>query len=168
MSKSKRKSRLINCKVQRALLFQFVCHWIYFFLAIVGVSFVMHAMFQPPSESYAAIFAEIKNDYMLMVYMMFALVPIFLRDLIKLSHRFVGPMVRLRKCLDKAARGEHVEPLKFRDGDFWNEMADSFNKLMERIPQAESAVAAATKSESTPDDYEPETSQTEGELVATP
>jgi hypothetical protein len=31
------------------------------------------------------------------------------------------------------ARGEHVEPIEFRRGDFWKEFADEFNAVAARV-----------------------------------
>ena len=49
-------------------------------------------------------------------------------------------MVRVRWTLQKIAAGEDVKPLKFRDGDFWQEFSDDFNAAMlkqrERQPAA--------------------------------
>ena len=44
-----------------------------------------------------------------------------------LSNRFTGPMLRLRRSMRALARGEHVEPIEFRGGDFWQEFAAEFN-----------------------------------------
>ena len=62
-----------------------------------------------------------------------ALTPIFLRDLCVLSNRFVGPMVRLRRSMRALADGEEVAHLKFRDNDFWHEIASDFNRLAARV-----------------------------------
>ena len=49
------------------------------------------------------------------------------------SHRFAGPVLRLRRSMRQLAQGEHVEPIKFRKGDFWPEFADEFNAVLARV-----------------------------------
>ena len=57
------------------------------------------------------------------------LMPIFLRDTLKLSNRFAGPMFRLRTALKTMSSGQVPGPIKFREGDFWLEAADDFNTV---------------------------------------
>jgi hypothetical protein len=52
-----------------------------------------------------------------------------------LSNRFVGPMYRLRGAIRDVARGKDIQPLKFRNDDFWQDVAGDFNDLLERIPR---------------------------------
>jgi hypothetical protein len=54
-------------------------------------------------------------------------------DMLRLSHRFAGPMLRFRRAMRDLGRGEQVEPLRFRDGDFWQEMAAEFNAVLQRV-----------------------------------
>lgn len=66
-----------------------------------------------------------------------ALLPIFLLDTLRLTSRFAGPALRLRAALSDAADGRPVRPLQFRHDDFWHEMAESFNTLIQRKEEAE-------------------------------
>jgi hypothetical protein len=59
--------------------------------------------------------------------------PLVAVDVVRLSHRFVGPMVRLRRTLRELGCGQRVEPIRFRDGDFWQEVAAEFNAVIERV-----------------------------------
>ena len=40
-----------------------------------------------------------------------ALLPLVVVDVLRLSNRFVGPLLRLRRSLRQLARGEYVEPI---------------------------------------------------------
>jgi hypothetical protein len=59
--------------------------------------------------------------------------PMFLRDTMKLSNRFAGPMFRLRTSLRGLVSGEQHLPIKFREEDFWQEAARDFNQVLERV-----------------------------------
>ena len=67
------------------------------------------------------------------------LAPIFLRDLCKLTNRFAGPLVRLRRAMKDLADGREVAPIHFREGDFWQDLADDFNRAAERVQSVETA-----------------------------
>lgn len=61
------------------------------------------------------------------------LAPLFAYDLIHISNRFVGPMFRLRRELRKLSNGEIVSPMYSRQGDFWADASESFNRLREEL-----------------------------------
>jgi hypothetical protein len=56
-----------------------------------------------------------------------AILPIMLLDILKLSHRWVGPLFRLRASLHDLSLGQPVPPIRFRDGDFWQDLARDVN-----------------------------------------
>ena len=51
----------------------------------------------------------------------FVLLPLVIIDIVRLSNRFTGPLLRMRRSMRALAQGEQVEPLKFRDADFWHD-----------------------------------------------
>jgi len=59
--------------------------------------------------------------------------PFCVGDILRLSNRFAGPMLRFRRAVQDLGRGAHVEPIRFRDGDFWQDLATDFNVLVERV-----------------------------------
>jgi hypothetical protein len=64
-------------------------------------------------------------------------------DTIKLSHRFAGPVVNLRRSMREIAEGGTPRKLQFRRTDFWHELADDYNALLARLaPEVEDAPAA--------------------------
>ena len=73
------------------------------------------------------------HQYKLLAVVFLVVLPAFLYDLVQLSHRFAGPITRLRNEIRRAARGEKVKPIHFRENDFWQEMAEEFNALLVRI-----------------------------------
>ena len=48
-----------------------------------------------------------------------------------LSHRIAGPMYRLKKHMDEISQTGSLKSLKFRKDDFFQEVADSFNAIVE-------------------------------------
>jgi hypothetical protein len=64
---------------------------------------------------------------------MLAMIPMFLRDTMKLSNRFAGPMFRLKTSLGCLMSGEQHLPIKFREEDRWREAASDFHQVLERV-----------------------------------
>jgi nitrogen fixation/metabolism regulation signal transduction histidine kinase len=54
-------------------------------------------------------------------------------DAIKLSHRFAGPIFSLRRAIRKVAEGEAPRKLKFRQLDFWQDLAEDYNAMLLRL-----------------------------------
>jgi len=71
------------------------------------------------------------------------ILPAILLDFLRLSHRWVGPIFRLRASLQALNRGETVKPIAFRDGDFWQELAGEFNQAAEELQRLRTAEAAS-------------------------
>lgn len=95
----------------------------------VMVRLLMNAGQQPFSEALStALYAQGP----LMVVMLI-LMPVFLRDTLKLSNRFAGPMFRLRTVLSELADGGDGSRIKFRTGDFWQSTAGDFNVVWEEL-----------------------------------
>jgi hypothetical protein len=64
-----------------------------------------------------------------------AVLPFVAYDLLKLTNRFAGPVYRVRVTLEHLSRGETIRPVKFRDGDFWCDLAPKLNVLAARLGQ---------------------------------
>lgn len=58
------------------------------------------------------------------------LIPIVVIDCIRLSNRFAGPMLRLRRAMKDLAAGKDVAMIKLRKGDFWYDFAEDFNGML--------------------------------------
>lgn len=69
------------------------------------------------------------------------ILPLVVWDSLKVSNRFVGPLFRLRRSLRKLGEGQPVEPIIFRPGDYWHEIAEEFNAAVARIERDQRAAA---------------------------
>ncbi len=50
-----------------------------------------------------------------------------------LSHRIAGPLYRLRRHLEQISEGEPVREVKFRTHDYFQELAEAFNRIIGRL-----------------------------------
>lgn len=141
--RSQRSSYFVDKTVQGALLIRAARYWV-LSLLVVGALTVLGWMFVSPGMP---VLVELRHQLPsflggLLVALLVSLLvlPVILYDLAKMSNRFAGPMLRLRRGMKQAAAGEHVEPIHFRDRDYWQEFADAFNELNQRLQSQEKAL----------------------------
>lgn len=141
----------VDAVVQGALVKRLVIHWLMFFSISLLCLFAMESMLGDPAATLGERVETMWQKYGVMILIMFATLPMFIYDTIKLSHRFAGPIYRLRTTFKTLANGEPATSIKFRELDFWTEMATDFNVAIERLNKSEKRVAelesAAAKSE---------------------
>ena len=132
MSSADRKKTYVDPKVQGALVRRLVLHWLAFVCVAATVAFSLQVLsnpLQPLGEHFQQLWWTHGPFLVVMVF----LLPVFVLDTIKLSHRFAGPIYRLRQTIRKIAQGEAPPRLKFRDFDFWQGMAQDFNQMVDRL-----------------------------------
>jgi hypothetical protein len=132
MKKISRGRLYVDKDVQRALLLQMIRHWAMFGAVLTGILLALDSL-TDPSKSFGEHFFSLWQTHASLLVTIAALFPIFVYESFKLSNRFSGPMLRLRRLMRQAADGEPVRPIEFRDGDFWQDMAESFNDLVSRL-----------------------------------
>ena len=132
MSHPNRKKTFVDPKVQGALVRRLVLHWFTFIAVAALVAFGLQMMSNPfrSAREHAQQLWWTHGPFLLVLFFM---LPVFILDTIKLSHRFVGPIYRLRNTIRGLANGEPYRPLQFRDFDFWRGLADDFNRMIERV-----------------------------------
>jgi hypothetical protein len=127
-----RKKTYIDSKVQGALVRRLLIHWTVFLGVAFGMAFCLQLLRDPfrPLEVHFQQLWWAQGPFFLVVVL---LLPVFIFDSIKLSHRFVGPIYRLRQTIRKIVEGDTPPPLKFRDFDYWQDMAQDFNVMVDRL-----------------------------------
>ncbi|MCA9265026.1 MAG: hypothetical protein KDA60_14300 [Planctomycetales bacterium] len=138
MANDQRQKKFVDATVQGALAKRMVVHWVLFILAASGTSFILELFlnpFEPFNQKLATVWMR-HGPFMLTAVF---LVPVFVRDSISLSHRFVGPVIRLRSLMQGLAEGEETPPMKLRPDDFWQDICHDFNAVRKRINDLEVA-----------------------------
>lgn len=127
---AKRSRTLIDTEVQGSLLRRVALHWIVFFVCnTIALTFWIR-LFEQPDADWGQTFGDTIRRFLPFFVITVALIPAFVWDTLKLSHRFAGPILRLKSALTDIKQGRSVAPLKFRDNDFWQEIATNFNDVM--------------------------------------
>ena len=132
MSRNKRGKEYVDPQVQGALWRRLVLHWVAYTavatLLVVGLEW-MSDPFRPMREIATAAWWT----YGPVLLVLACLIPIFVYDSIRLSHRFAGPVFRLRQVIHSLATGARTERIEFRDNDFWKEIAADMNRVIDRL-----------------------------------
>lgn len=128
----------VDKKVQGALAWRIVFHWFVFFILSLICLFTLEYFMGDPNLSFSGHMAVLWQKYAFFVLLMICIVPSFVYDSMKLSNRFAGPMVRLKESIRELADGETVKELKFRDGDFWQDVSSEFNRMAKNVTPADS------------------------------
>ena len=130
--KAMRKHLFVDPKVQGALVTRVVLYW-GICLITVTLMLLCWRIVTGPARMFYTHFNDMWFFYGPALVASVLLLPLVIVDIIRLSNRFAGPMLRLRRSMRELTRGEHVEPVEFRDGDYWQEFADEFNALAAAI-----------------------------------
>jgi HAMP domain-containing protein len=152
-----RKRYYIDSQLQGALLMRTVGYWCFCVLA-TGMVLLLWQVATGPYRPFLSYFSlhEIVQRHSAVVVASIVLLPILLLDVLMTTNRFAGPLYRLRRSMRALAAGEHVQPVEFRDGDFWHEVADEFNAVaayVDELKQEKSPPVAAIAAGTT--EFEP-------------
>lgn len=128
---SQRRKFLIDPKVQWAIIRRMMMHWSLTILALLAIGIGVQLVYAPGNLTFWQAIGRSFGAQAPLLCVMFMLVPVYVWDIVKLSHRFAGPMLRLRGILNELADGGRATSLKFRPGDFWQETATDFNRFYE-------------------------------------
>ena len=135
MDNCKRTTLIVDRKVQFALVLRIFVHWCLFVFCSVALNIVIFRLRSPHLGWGECLGATIREQLPFLIVSLF-LLPVFLLDTVKLSHRFVGPIVRFRGVMSQIVAGEKPSELNFRPGDFWHEISNDFSTMARRLQSA--------------------------------
>ncbi len=137
---SQRKSLLLGGKVQRKVISRLTIYWfLYHFVMwhfLLAYRYVEMFLAQGRPE---ASFRELYADFTLQNYpiLISALVmlPLFLLDVLRVTHRIAGPLVRFQQKLKQMTAGEAVPKMRLRKGDYLQDLETAFNEYIDHYEQ---------------------------------
>ncbi|MEM6978315.1 MAG: hypothetical protein AAF539_01525 [Planctomycetota bacterium] len=137
-----RTKTVVDREIQFGIIRKIAFHWIALFACNCFALMIWVRLFEQPEASWAETGRECIRRFLPFLIVTTCLIPAFVLDTLKLTNRFAGPISRLRQEIAKAASGSTVSPLKFRQNDYWREIADGFNALIDRAGLQASDVSA--------------------------
>ncbi len=136
-----RKFRVVDQRVQGALLRRTCLHWCSFLILSIAVTAGLGILTGDPSRPLSNQLTDIAAANFWPFLTLCAMLPMFLVDTVRLSSRFAGPMVRMRRQMERLAKEGDTAPITFREGDFWLSAADHYNSIVDRYMMQEERIA---------------------------
>ena len=132
MAHPRRTKNFIDANVQGSLARRIIFHWLLFLFVASLAAFILQVLSNPfrPLRDHANDIWWTHGPFFLVLVF---LLPIFIVDSIKLSHRFAGPIYSLRRAIRDIAQGKPARRLKFRRHDFWHDVAEDYNAMLQRL-----------------------------------
>lgn len=124
-----RSKLLVDPPVQWSIAGRIVGHWMMLLTCLIMINMMVAVLTTIGQTSFIEAFRRAAVSEVRTLGVLLLLMPIFLRDTLKMSNRFAGPMYRLRMALKSMAGHDLPAPIKFRNGDFWQEAAEDFNTV---------------------------------------
>jgi hypothetical protein len=150
--RNRRRKLFIEPKVQGPLMFRVAAYWIAMLWAaavlLIGAPFAIGvALSQRPPE-FLEIASRVSSQLWPAFFVAAMMLPIVMMDILRQSHRMVGPTLRIRRALQDLADGKTIDPIYFRKGDYWAESGEAINRIQENLLAAASPGTAPPKFDS--------------------
>jgi hypothetical protein len=131
-----RKKIFVSGEIQGRLMFKIAMYWLIYHVVL------WHALFAyryfewrvegtAPLTPFRQLYGEFVLQYYPMVICAVAMLPVFLIDLVRLTHRIAGPLVRFKGSLKRMCAGEPVSRVQLRKGDLLSDFETAFNEYVE-------------------------------------
>jgi hypothetical protein len=152
-----RKRFFIHSGIQGALMVRLLVQWGLFVGMTCIVSLALQWLLDPlaPAEERML---QLRISLGSFVLVSLCLLPIFIKDAVFFSHRFVGPVIRLQSEMRKVDEVCELRTFKLRARDYWQDLAEDYNGLVERLQssvrEAEIDRSAAMAGDSEPAEQE--------------
>ncbi len=130
MKRNERFRLFVDYRIQTAFCLRLVFYWLICQVTLLTTVFVICNL-----ESSSAATANSSPWRFLVPALItsFMVLPIVLLDLLIFSNRITGPLFRLNKHLQNINSGGQVCEIKFRNGDYFQNIGDGVNQLASRI-----------------------------------
>ncbi len=131
----KRSRLFVDAQVQGSLIRQLIIHWALMGFLMFLYLFSLQAFGNGFTLSFKDNLLHLGSQYGILAVVLLVISPVFIYDTVKLSNRFVGPMVKFRSTLKQLANGEDVQVGSFRQNDFWNELSRELNAVSDELKE---------------------------------
>lgn len=148
-----RKRLFVNRDIQGRLLARTALYWVLYhavlWMAMFFYRYAEHrgaVMAGAEPRSFADLYGQFVHEHHSMWFCAFVILPIVLWDLLKFSHRVVGPLVRFQRTLESLTAGETVKDVKLRRGDLLFDLQNSFNQYLTSLRNLQASGEPASQS----------------------
>jgi len=170
MFSKNRKQYFIDANVQGSLATRVAAYWLVslygIFCLLAGTPLLLSFWYNIPHKlSAEAIVYQTWIQFWPAMVASLLFMPLIIRDVIRMSNRFAGPVFRLRRTVHDAINGKEVGEVRLRDRDYWVEFAADINEMTRQLGDLRDEVEQLRQSGLHPDKSESTANQEETELV---
>ena len=147
----RRRQYFVDRAVQGRIVTRTISQW-FFCMMSVAIMLLCWRIATHPTENFISHAEALWNLVGPAFIGTLLLLPLVVIDVVKMTNRFVGSVLRIRSSMRQLAAGEDVRPIRLRDDDLWQDLAADFNALLARLVEAEDKIdtaRAATKEAAT-------------------
>jgi hypothetical protein len=146
VSQFRRKWFFVDAWIQRAMLVRVVVYWCASLLLVSNLVLCWD-IWNGRDRSFVdqLNFSALWTEHAPVAVALLFVLPLALLDTLLITSRFAGPIYRLRSSMRALAAGEQVSPLRFRNDDFWQEVAEEFNAVAKHQEQLKKQSASASE-----------------------
>jgi hypothetical protein len=144
--RGQRKQLFVDQKVQGALVVRTIGYWAFCLLSIT-LMLLCWRIATGPARMFYMHFDDMWFHFGPALVASLILLPMVVVDVVRMSNRFVGPMVRFRRMMKDLAAGKPVRPITLRDGDFWQDYAKDFNAVLRHVVRLSAVLEAAQQND---------------------
>lgn len=141
MTDTRRAQLMVDLRLQGMLLTRAVVYWLTFIICAVLFEACWIVLTDRPDSS-GEMFARTWTNCGPALFGSLLLLPVIVLDSLRLSNRFTGPMLRLRRALNGMIDGENVPHVALRENDYWYAFAEDLNRLRLYIKELQPCRAA--------------------------
>lgn len=134
---NRRKQEFVNARVQGRIVARVASYWLLgLFVLLNGLFVFRYALLRITASeelvqpSMRGMYGQFWLDYSPFVISALLILPVLMLEFVRLTHRVVGPLVRVQAALQGLMDGEQVRQVKFRDNDLLNEFEARFNEFL--------------------------------------
>jgi len=127
----RRRRLIVDPKIQGDLIARTVMYWL-FCLLTVTLLLLCWQIATSPGATIPEYLDQLWYQFSPPAIASLLLLPLLMMDAARVTNRVVGPMNRMHQAMRDAADGKPVQPITFRDADYWGDFADDFNRLIAR------------------------------------
>jgi hypothetical protein len=130
MDSNRRKTRYIPSSVQASLLGRAVFHWTFLLSSTLLILVCWQYLIGEPHQTLGSCLGDTWQRFGPCFVVLLMVLPVVVHDTVKFSNRLAGPLLRLGRAMESLANNEPVGPIRFRKGDFCQELAEYFNTAL--------------------------------------
>jgi hypothetical protein len=123
-----RRQIMLDQPVQGLLLGRATVYWLFCLLTYQTAQWAWLRWNDPTSPTWTSLVAT----YWPAAAGSLLALPLVWFDLLRVSHRFVGPVASVRNALKRVELGDRLPPLQTRQGDLWRDLIERFNQTLPR------------------------------------